>query len=602
MKQRTLLAVLFLSAVAAPALADCYKVGPGGTHALIQPAVEAARLAGGLECIRVAAGHRAERVDIRDRDPGRSLALSGGWNADFTVQTGMTTLDGGGLAPVVQVSTTSGRLGLSRFRIINGNRPALAPGTGGGGLRLSAYGSAAVRLEDSEVLNNRFAFAGVSAHGGGLWAGVDDTASLSIVRTTFAGNAVLASPGQAGGGGAFIVAAGSARVAVLDSDFLNNEVSGPDYTAAGALDVTVLEMAYAEVSDNVFRANRTLSAAGNAWGSVNLQPWSDGRGAPLLEARRNDIQHNVVQQAGGHQLELRTGTASTLRVTDTLVANGSGTGVLAWPDGGTLCLTNLTVTRHLNDGARVIGGADNVFLANSILFGNGTDLDGAAVLADNLVGVDPLFLDPASGDFHLAPGSPAIDAGGSGASCGLGPLDLDRLARIQGWGVDQGAYETPPAPGPGGAPGCFIRSLGIHTGFPTGLCRCLTDDSLREFHCGFFLPELMVDMRFPFVAPEGQPLPVEWSIRPWTSVGSGAYSMRAEARIGSQWVPQAWLGPKAPSLKKGQAVTEPFRISAPAADPTPTPVRTLIDYPRRAGQPRGQFWMEVFLPPIPDRP
>jgi hypothetical protein len=179
-------------------------------------------------------------------------------------------------------------------------------------------------------------------------------------------------------------------------------------------------------------------------------------------------------------------------------------------------------------------------------------------------------------------------------------LDLDRRTRLQGWLVDQGAYETTPAPGPGGAPGCFIRSLAIPAAVPSGLCRCLTDDSLREFHCAFFLPEVLVDMRFPFVAPEGQPLPLEWSIRPWTSVGSGAYSMQAEARLGSQWVPQQWLGPKAPALKRGQVVTESFRVGVPPGGPTP--LRTLINYPLRSGQARGQYWMQVFLPPVPDTP
>lgn len=590
-----LVAGLCLSAAAAaPALADpCYTVGLGGTHPRVQLAVNAALAPGGLDCIRVAAGSRAERLEIPDGLAGRTLTISGGWTEVFTRQTGSTTLDGAGQAPVVQLFLRSGNLVLGRLRITNGNRSTLGPEYGGGGLRVILRDTAWVRLEDSEVVNNRLV--GLGGNGGGLKADLNGSAILRVERTTFAGNAMQAATGQAHGGGAEITALGEARVAVLDSDFLNNEVSGPDYTDAGALHVFVGDNAFAEVSDNVFRANRTLSLAGHAWGSVILASGGTGDAAEL-EARRNDIQHNLVQQVGGHQLELRAGTGSTLRVSDSVVANGAVTGILAWPDGGTMYLTNLTVTRQAGHGLRVIGGEDTVFLSNSILFGNGTDLAGEPVQQKNLVGTDPSFLDPSSGDFHLGPGSVAIDNGAFSTTGGLGPLDLDRETRLQGGLVDQGAYETSAGAGAGAGLACSIRGLTIPAPHFSTVCRCLADDSLREFHCAFFLPEVLVDMRFPFVSPEGQPLPVEWSIRPWTSVGSGAYSMRAEAQLGGQWVQQQWLGPKAPGLKRGQVVTELFRVSVPPGGPTP--LRTLINYPLRSGQARGQFWMQVFLPDV----
>ena len=61
---------------------------------------------------------------------------------------------------------------------------------------------------------------------------------------------------------------------------------------------------------------------------------------------------------------------------------------------------------------------------------------------------NPLFAGPS--DFHLLPGSPAIDAGVNDPADG--PTDLDGHARIQGTAPDLGAYEAMP-----------IRSRGART-------------------------------------------------------------------------------------------------------------------------------------------
>src|SRR3954454_2959337 len=70
---------------------------------------------------------------------------------------------------------------------------------------------------------------------------------------------------------------------------------------------------------------------------------------------------------------------------------------------------------------------------------NGPLLDGGS----NVTG-DPAFVNAATLDFHLAPGSPAIDAGV--ADLLTQGTDRDGHVRFQGRGLDLGAYEATPAP------------------------------------------------------------------------------------------------------------------------------------------------------------
>ena len=58
--------------------------------------------------------------------------------------------------------------------------------------------------------------------------------------------------------------------------------------------------------------------------------------------------------------------------------------------------------------------------------------------------MDPLFMDPANGDFHLSAASPCIDAGDNAAP-NLPATDYEGDARIMGTAVDIGADELVPS-------------------------------------------------------------------------------------------------------------------------------------------------------------
>jgi hypothetical protein len=59
----------------------------------------------------------------------------------------------------------------------------------------------------------------------------------------------------------------------------------------------------------------------------------------------------------------------------------------------------------------------------------------------NLIGVDPLFIDPSELDYHLMPGSPAFDVGDNTPPGGLGSTDFDERPRIADGTVDIGIFE-----------------------------------------------------------------------------------------------------------------------------------------------------------------
>jgi hypothetical protein len=106
---------------------------------------------------------------------------------------------------------------------------------------------------------------------------------------------------------------------------------------------------------------------------------------------------------------------------------------------------NNTVASNQDRGIE-IGNGLNAVLRNNISYGNGTDLVGGAGLisSHNLIGIDPYFVDPTRGDFHLDANSPAVD---SGTTQDAPPIDYEGTPRPQGAGVDIGADEYDPRSG-----------------------------------------------------------------------------------------------------------------------------------------------------------
>ena len=82
--------------------------------------------------------------------------------------------------------------------------------------------------------------------------------------------------------------------------------------------------------------------------------------------------------------------------------------------------------------------AANVSIDHNLIHGYRTSLEDGEILGDAPVTGNPLFVNPAGGDFHIRVGSPAIDAG---SATGAPATDFAGVPRPRGSGFDVGAFE-----------------------------------------------------------------------------------------------------------------------------------------------------------------
>jgi hypothetical protein len=94
-------------------------------------------------------------------------------------------------------------------------------------------------------------------------------------------------------------------------------------------------------------------------------------------------------------------------------------------------LVNVVVSNNVTNQQFLISGANGAPI---------TTLPPGLTESNNKWQVNPLLTDPASYDFHLLAGSPAIDAGFATSDV---THDIERRTRPQGSAHDAGAYERP---------------------------------------------------------------------------------------------------------------------------------------------------------------
>lgn len=308
----------------------------------------------------------------------------------------------------------------------------------GGGLFLLGYSSAT--LDNNTIANNSAIEAGgglgadnsspkltnniikgnSASRGGGLLLG---QCSGAVTGNTIQGNSASV------GGGLFVDFQSSTTL-------MSNSITGNSASSYGG----GLYYGYSsgQLANNVIAANSASSYGGgvyyrNSSGQVvnNVIVANSGSyGAGLYYDRSsgelvgNVIAGNSSSYGGGVYLEY-----SSPKLTNNTIASNTGGGVYthcSWPWG--VVITNCILWANS-------GGLDLTEATVSF-----SDIGTGNIAGNGNISIDPMFVDPATGDFHLKDGSPCIDKGTNTAPA-LPVADKDGNPRIVGAAVDMGAYE-----------------------------------------------------------------------------------------------------------------------------------------------------------------
>jgi hypothetical protein len=220
--------------------------------------------------------------------------------------------------------------------------------------------------------------------------------------------------------------------------------------------VYILTQVDATLRGNIIEDNEKLTFTGDG-GGVNVHYYGSATLVGNI-IRNNRAGRHGGGLAGSREITLISNViaGNTCALVD---ANGQGAGL--WLGRGEL-VNNTFVNNSGGDGSGIRVGVD-VTLTNTIFYGNAVgvnaytgsvvDMDGTLWYANgqNTTGEgtihlgpanvyqDPLFVDVGAGDFHLGPGSPAIDAG---VAAPMAREDADGHARPDCIAWDIGAYEA----------------------------------------------------------------------------------------------------------------------------------------------------------------
>jgi len=248
------------------------------------------------------------------------------------------------------------------------------------------------------------------AYGGGLYL---SSGSPTIRYNWFRNNTVIATDNfQEVSGGAIFIYEGSP---IIELNIFSFNTATSSYDSSGGA-ISIYTSNNAQIRNNLFVAN-TAAASG-------VFPNADGGAIWIYEGTGANIYNNTFVE--NHAL-----------------INNAVLGGAVWAYEVPLQIKNNIFAGHQASSIYHYGGNDAQALVSKNCFFNPAVLDwegsGINDAGDNLISVNPQFVDAENGDYRLSASSPCIDAGDS--SVVDWSTDLFGNPRIQGSAVDIGAFE-----------------------------------------------------------------------------------------------------------------------------------------------------------------
>lgn len=426
-----------------------YTIGPDGAFTTIVDAVADASANPDNHEFRLQTGTH-DGGAVLNISGEKIWIISGGWNASFTEnpvapeQTNWQASVFGGTVLTFQLTGTA-QLLVENLTIRNGVGVSAPGGISGTLNDGSRFGLSACLVTANQS----------ASQSAGMSVVANQTSAIDVVGCEFNLNATVGTGGTLGAG-AFVRTRNSASVRVSKSRFAFNQDSPTSSFSVGVgfrvegRDASMVTLRDLTVGDNTMQST-TGSGAGLA-----IELSQDA----VLDAEAVRIEGNTApNQVLGNRMQayLVTFDTSDFALRNCLVANSALGGLTITISGsGNGAVTNCTFARNQGIGIAYSAGTGSHAVTNSIVHGNqdlftyGIVLDAAVVrshnLGDDIAGVNnlnPQFVNDTT-DFHLQPGSPAIDAGSS--MFNTTDFDLDANPRVVNGVVDIGAYESQTVP------------------------------------------------------------------------------------------------------------------------------------------------------------
>lgn len=401
-------------------------------------------------------------------------SLLGGYSADFStrdIEANETVLSAAGSpgAHVVILSNTQVRLG--GFTLSGSSGPYSAKGFyyPGGAIRVFG-GSPTIR--DNTIINNR-----AYRRGGGIYVG--QGASPSILNNRIVSNTIITIEGDTSSdGGGIYVASGPTliRENVILSNTTQGEGGGIYIGWNVSADIISNTIAYNRIVDPVDGQGAGIQTTGDEI-TVTIRSnhiyanalMGGFEGSGLYISSPAVIDGNWIEgnfATGGRSALCVADVTVPVTITNNLIAENAGTGMRSFNNHDVRMINN-TIARNAFRGIQVLfpesDGTNTARfeLQNNIIAGNGecgvfienrgnqlldyNDVVGQRYqycgfpdIQDHNMSVDPEFVDPSSGDYHLLAGSPTINRGDHNIAS---LNDFDGTWRAHNYTADMGAYE-----------------------------------------------------------------------------------------------------------------------------------------------------------------